>query len=297
MDKETWNSIPQADKEQWDKLSDKAKSIIKSAYQNNAKTPSQRANPRLMASAHEQESQSEETTPPSTDEHSGPSLEATTHERVVREAHSLSTTLESSTQDKKEPKKEEQDILSFMAQKAIAQDTKGCGLSVNNILSQPSSTKKKVIGRGIPYEHQLSAGFHELDMTGRSDETPTAEYNCWIVQRNVTPSKTKDPNAPVRQINMVTTTRAASPVGETLVALGDDSTPTTQSQASDPSFVKIDPQASQVARAQGQEVQTPDLHRSHDGEQDQTQGGQETVIGDQGALATPNQPVRTAVSQ
>ena len=93
----------------------------------------------------------------------------------------------------------DQDILSFMAQKARSGDaTKAIaeigdsGLSINSIMSQPSSAKKVVKGRGVPYEQQRKVGFHEVDMTGRSDETP-AEYNCWIVQANYTPEDHKEP--------------------------------------------------------------------------------------------------------
>ena len=66
------------------------------------------------------------------------------------------------------------------------------GVSVNIILSQPSSNKKKVSGRGVPYEHQRKVGFHEVDMSARSDETPT-DFNCWIIERNYTPKEHKEP--------------------------------------------------------------------------------------------------------
>ena len=59
-------------------------------------------------------------------------------------------------------------------------------------MSQPSSIKKTVKGRGVPHEQQRKVGFHEVDVTGRSDETPT-EYNCWIVQANYTPEDHKEP--------------------------------------------------------------------------------------------------------
>ena len=202
MDKESWQSLSSSGKETWDKLSDSDKAIIKSSHQKSSGGTQRKTFPprKTFANNHEQDTPANDEK--SNDQDTGSVLQVGAHEiNPVIEANTFERkTTDAPSEQQEEPMKKEQDILSLMAQKADARNatkststTGEADISINNIMSQPSKNTKMVKGRGIPYEHQRKVGFHEVDMTGRSDETPTGTYNCWIVEANYTPEDHKEP--------------------------------------------------------------------------------------------------------
>ena len=202
MDKESWRSLSQNRKEFCDKLSDTDKAIIKSVHQKPLGGNQLKSHPprKTFANTHEQDTTTNEER--NEDQSSGPALQVGAHEsKPTIEANTFEQEITDTTAgQQKEPVKKEQDILSFMAEKADARETAmpastndKADIDIDDIMSQPSKHQKKVRGRGIPFEQQRNVGFHQLDMTGRSDETPTGTYNCWIVEANYSPEEHKEP--------------------------------------------------------------------------------------------------------
>ena len=143
MDKQSWQSLSQDDKDTWDKLSDSAKATIRNAHQKKPDMNQRRPNPprKTFANAHEQEAEEPKA---SSDVNPGTNLQASAHEIAPPiEANKFEYKPKDTTPEPQvEPMNKDQDILSFMAQKARSRDaTKtiaeigDSGLSINSIMS------------------------------------------------------------------------------------------------------------------------------------------------------------------